>query len=193
TPPQSLDDLLDPIYRGKLILQDPRMSSPGLQFLFWVLASKGEEEGFRYLRKLKDSIQLMTPSWSSSYSLFKMQDSSLVFSYFSSPNYHRLEENDPSYMAAPFKHPHPVQVEYLGIPEGCGNCENAKTFAAFLMESYSQKILMTKNYMFPVYDDGFESEAFQLPKGLKFYAPIENQTLLRRKKELVNRWKKVFF
>ena len=36
-PPRTLDDLLKDSYASKLILQDPRMSSPGLQFLFWVL------------------------------------------------------------------------------------------------------------------------------------------------------------
>ena len=141
-PPTSIDELLGGQFKQQLILQDPRMSSPGLQFLIWVLTLYGEEKGFEYLEKLAPSIKVMAPSWSSSYSLFKVDQPSLVFSYFTSPFYHSIEEKDDSYKAVHFQQPHPIQVEYAGIPKFCVNCVEAKQLAAFLMRPDIQKILM---------------------------------------------------
>ena len=192
-PPTKLQDLVDPNYRGQLILQDPRMSSPGLQFLLWVLADMGEEQGFEFLKKLKPSIKVMSPSWSSSYNIFKMQQPSMVFSYFTSPFYHAIEEKDLSYKAVMFENPHPIQVEYAGVPKFCVNCEGAVKLAKFLLTPKAQKILMKKNYMFPVDPKALEGEPFKVPENIKYYKPIENLTLIKKKRELVNLWKKVFY
>lgn len=48
----SLDQLLQPEYAQKLAMQDPRTSSVGLQFVMWILKTKGEEEGFKYLSEM---------------------------------------------------------------------------------------------------------------------------------------------
>ncbi len=192
-PPASLQDLVKEEYRDSLLLQDPRMSSPGLQFLLWVLSDMGQEKGFEFLEKLKPSIRNMSPSWSSSYSIFKMQPQTLVFSYFTSPLYHSLEENDDTYKAVEFKNPHPIQVEYAGIPDFCNNCEKAQKLAKFLLRTDIQKILMKKNYMFPVDGAALEGESFQVPKNIAYLKPIENLTLIKQKRQLVNLWKKVFY
>ncbi len=40
-PPQTLDDLIDPAYRGMLAVEDPATSSPGLAFLLGTIAQYG--------------------------------------------------------------------------------------------------------------------------------------------------------
>lgn len=192
-PPESLEDLVDERFKNKLILQDPRMSSPGLQFFLWVLTDMGEEQGFLFLEKLKDNIKVMSPSWSSSYSIFKMEQPTTVFSYFTSPFFHQIEEKDENFAAMSFKTPHPIQVEFAGIPDFCINCEGAKKLAQFLLRKDIQKILMKKNYMFPVEGQALEGSPFKVPTGVKYYRPIESLSLIKRKRELVNRWKKVFY
>jgi len=192
-PPRSLDDLLSERFKNSIILQDPRMSSPGLQFLFWVLHHKGEQGAYDYLNRVKSSIKIMAPSWSSSYSIFQVEKPSLVFSYVTSTYYHLLEEKNDNYRAATFNHPHPVQVEYAGIPVNCVNCEKANEFLNFLLETDVQKILMYKNYMFPVDGKALEGSQFKIPQGIKFFDPVENWSLIRKKKELVDKWKKVFY
>ncbi len=192
-PPHSLLDLLEPKYRDHLILQDPRMSSPGLQFLLWVVVTLGQEKAFDYLEKLKPSIKVMSPSWSSSYSIFKLQQPTLVFSYFASPFFHQIEENDTSYKASRFSEPHPVQVEYAGVPKFCQNCDGAKKFARFLLRTDIQKILMTKNYMFPVDAQALVGSPFKVPKDVKYLKPIESLSLIKKKRDLVNLWKKAFY
>ena len=191
--PQSLDDLLSEKYKGSIILQDPRMSSPGLQFLFWVLHEKGEQAAFDYLEKVKSSIKVMAPSWSSSYSIFKVEKKTMVFSYVTSPYYHLLEEKKSNFRAATFNHPHPVQVEYAGIPRNCLNCDQAKEFLSFLLKDEIQKIIMEKNFMFPVEGVALEGSSFVVPDNIKYFDPVENWSLIRKKKDLVDQWKKVFY
>jgi thiamine transport system substrate-binding protein len=191
-PAKRLEDLTSEQYKDQIILQDPRMSSPGLQFLLWVLTAMGEEKGFEFLKNLKPSIKIMSPSWSSSYSIFKMEKPSLVFSYFSSPFYHLIEEGESQYKSMPMDRPHPVQVEYMGIPKFCGNCQGAAQFAQFLLTTEIQKIIMSKNYMFPVDQRAMQGSGFKLP-DVEVYKPIESLSLIKRKRELINKWKKVFY
>ena len=50
--PARLQDLLAAEYKGRVLISDPRTSSPGFQFLYWVIKSKGEEAGFQFLKEL---------------------------------------------------------------------------------------------------------------------------------------------
>lgn len=191
--PIQLDDLLKEDYESRLILPDPRMSSPGLQFLLWVIGVKGEDAGFDFLKKLQPSIRVMPPSWSSSYSLFKSTPGTMVFSYLTSPYYHKLEENSEAYKAAAFNDPLPVQVEYAAIPQFCGRCDQAMSFMNFLITPGAQKILMNKNYMYPVALLPEMEKDFPWPEKNSYLDPIETLRLINKKKELINRWKTVFY
>jgi len=192
-PPNNLRDLLNPRFKKKIILQDPRMSSPGLQFLFWSLQVFGGERAMDYLHNLKPSIQVLAPSWSSSYSLFQVKPGTLVFSYFTSPYYHLKNEDRDDYKAAVFSDPHPVQVEYAGIPETCEHCKSAKAFLKFLAGPEAQKILMEKNYMFPANAKVLREANLKLPDGADYASPMESWSLIRERKQWIDRWKKLFY
>lgn len=157
---QDLNELLNPEFAKKISLEDPRTSSPGFQFLYWVLKSQGEEAGFEYIKKMMTHAHSFSPSWSTAYGLFTKKQTSLVFSYMTSPLYHQLEEKNDSYFAVTFKQPYPVQVEFLGIPEFCKNCELSEKFVNLMLSPEGQKILMEKNYMFPVLKGIRENTAF---------------------------------
>ena len=193
SPPQSIEDLLKTDFSKKLILQDPRMSSPGLQFLFWILTIKGVDEGFEYLSQLRNSIKILAPSWSSAYSLFQVEKETMVFSYFTSPLYHKIEEENDDYRSVVFSHPHPVQVEYAGIPDVCRRCEDGFRFLQFLASKEAQKVIMEKNYMMPMNAEAMEGSDFKIPEGTRFLSPIESWKMIRDKKTIVERWKKVFY
>lgn len=148
--PKQLDDLLRPEWKGRFALQDPRTSSPGFQFVMWVLHAKGYDEGFRFLGQLIKQAHGVSGSWSQSYGLFQKAQVDLVFSYTTSPMYHLLEEKSDQFQALEFRESHPVQVEYVGIPEYCRNCELAEEFVKFIISPPGQQIIMRKNFMFPV-------------------------------------------
>ncbi|MCB0342859.1 MAG: thiamine ABC transporter substrate-binding protein [Bdellovibrionales bacterium] len=150
---QSLEDLKNAKYISQLSLQDPRSSTPGLQFLYWLYAVYGSEGMFTYLKEIQPSIQSISPSWSASYGLFKQKQAGLTLSYLTSPLYHWREEGDRSYQAAAIKEGHPVQVEFMAVPKRCKECDLAKEFVRYLLEPPSQKIIADHNFMLPVIEN----------------------------------------
>ncbi len=160
--PTTLDDLLSSEYTRKISLQDPRTSSPGMQFLYWVIQSKGEQDGFAYMKKMMEQAHSFAPTWSTSYGLFTKKQTRLAFSYITSPLYHEIEEKNPNYVTLKFKEPHPVQFEFAGIPEICKNCELAEQFVNMMLSNQGQKIIMEKNYMFPVMKGVREKTLFDI-------------------------------
>jgi thiamine transport system substrate-binding protein len=149
-PPKSLADLLHPRFKGKIALQDPRSSSPGFQFLSWVASEMPGEKSVDYLHKLKTNVHSVSGSWSQSYGMFTRGLATLVLSYATSPLYHRFSEKDDRYRFAVFKSPHPVQVEFVAIPEACEQCDLAHLFLKFLNGPPAQAVIMNKNWMLPV-------------------------------------------
>jgi thiamine transport system substrate-binding protein len=160
TLPTSMDDLLKPEFSKKIALEDPRTSSPGMQLLYWVIRHKGEEEGFKYLQKLMDQAHSFSPTWSAAYGLFTNKQAKMVYSYVTSPLYHELEEKKTDYQAIAFKEALPVQFEFVGIPEFCRHCDMAEQFINFMLSPGGQKIIMEKNYMFPVMKGVMENTPF---------------------------------
>lgn len=163
----SLQDLLDPEFKSKVALQDPRTSSPGLQFLVWVFETKSSDEAVKYLKSMMKQAHSYSPSWSAAYGLFKNNQADLVFSYVTSPVYHLVEEKDDQFLSVETKEALPVQVEFAGIPATCKNCEAAELFVNFLMSEPAQKIIMSKNYMLPIVDHVKEATPFDAIKVYK--------------------------
>jgi len=172
-PPRSLEELLEPRFRSALSLQDPRSSSPGLQFLSWVERQKGAEAE-NYLKKLKPNIHSVSPSWALSYGLFKKEQSRFVFSYVTSLAYHLAVEKDDSFSAVSFDEGHPLQVEYAAIPEGCNQCELATRFLNFLAGEEAQGIIAAKNFMYPVLKNFKGPAVFERLPALKTL-PLETK------------------
>jgi thiamine transport system substrate-binding protein len=148
--PESLDDLLAPELKRKIALEDPRTSSPGMQFLSWVIRAKGEDEGFKYIQKMMDQAHSFSPSWATAYGLLTKKQVKAALSYVTSPVYHQVEEKNNDYVALEFKEGHPIQFEFMGIPESCRHCDLAEKFVNLILSEQGQKLVMQKNYMFPI-------------------------------------------
>jgi thiamine transport system substrate-binding protein len=148
-PPKSLSDLTEGAYAKKLILMDPRTSSPGLGFLAWTVQSFGE--GWKdYWKSLRPSILTVASGWDSGYGLFLKGEAPLVLSYTTSPAYHLYAENTRRYVALSFDQGHPVQIEGAGLVKGGRNASNGKKFLDYLVSDEFQSSVATTNWMFPV-------------------------------------------
>jgi len=55
-PPTSFNDLLDPVYAGKLAYPDPTTSGNGLRFMAALITMMGEDEAFEFLKQLEPLI-----------------------------------------------------------------------------------------------------------------------------------------
>jgi len=146
--PGSFDEMLNGEYRKQFALQDPRASSPGLQFLNWTRAVKGAgTEDF--LRGFQANVHSVSPSWSFAYGLFKKGQARFAFSYLTSLAYHWGHDKQMEYQILEFPEGHPVQVEFAAVPASCRECELGADFIRHMLEPESQRVIMEKNFMLP--------------------------------------------
>jgi len=150
-PPKSLEDLTFPQFNKKLILIDPRTSSPGLGFFAWVKEIYGASWK-DYWRRLDPSILTIANGWSSAYGIFTKGEAPMVLSYTTSPGYHLEYENTERYKAAIFTDGHAMQIEAAGLLKTAKNKNNAKTFLDFMISPDFQNIIPLTNWMYTVID-----------------------------------------
>ena len=132
----------------KIVIQDPRSSTPGLGLLMWVKAAY-EDEAPAIWADLADNVVTVTKGWSEAYGLFLEGEADMVLSYTTSPAYHLIAEEDGSKAAAAFAEGHYLQVEVAGILAASDQPELAKDFMNFMVSEEFQSIIPTTNWMYP--------------------------------------------
>ena len=149
TPPTSLKELVEGDPSQKIVIQDPRTSTPGLGLLLWVKSVYGDQAPEAWA-KLKDRVLTVTPGWSEAYGLFTKGEAPMVLSYTTSPAYHMVAEETDRYQAAEFSEGHYIQIEVAGLLKNAPEKELARQFLAFMLEPGFQDTIPTNNWMMPV-------------------------------------------
>lgn len=170
-PPRDFSGLLDARFKNKFALQDPRASTSGLQFVNWVRDVQGANAA-EFLANFKPNVQSVSPSWSFAYGLFKKEQASFVFSYVTSLAYHWDVEKDMKYQIVSLPEGHPIQIEYAGVLDGCRECDLAVDFVQDLLLADNQKLIMKRNFMFPVVMGVTDGEVFEKLPKLKTRPPF---------------------
>jgi thiamine transport system substrate-binding protein len=148
TPPKSLRELVEGDVEQKIVIQDPRTSTPGLGLLLWVKDVYGDEAPAAWA-KLRDRVLTVTPGWSEAYGLFTSGEAPMVLSYTTSPAYHMIAEGTDRYQAASFEEGHYMQVEVAAITnKGAENPLSAR-FMAFMTTPAFQDAIPETNWMYP--------------------------------------------
>ncbi|MFY9209635.1 MAG: thiamine ABC transporter substrate binding subunit [Aestuariivita sp.] len=132
----------------KIVIQDPRSSTPGLGLLMWVKTAYGDEAP-QIWEGLSDNIVTVTKGWSEAYGLFLEGEADMVLSYTTSPAYHLIAEDDPSRMAAAFDEGHYMQIEVAGKLASSDQPELADQFLQFMVSDAFQSVIPTTNWMYP--------------------------------------------
>jgi len=146
----------------KIVIQDPRSSTPGLGLLLWAKAAYGEDAGAVWAG-LSDNIVTVTKGWSEAYGMFLAGEADMVLSYTTSPAYHLIAEGDAGKAAAVFDEGHYLQIEVAGKVAGSDQPELADQFLRFMVSDGFQGIIATTNWMYPAVTpegglpDGFET------------------------------------
>ncbi len=147
--PMSLEDLTSEDYVKKIILMDPRTSTPGLGFVSWTLSVYGDNY-LDYWKRLKPNILTMAPGWDTGYGLFTSGEAPLVISYTTSPAYHLEYEDTRRYKALIFNEGHAYQIEGAGLVKGAVNGKGGKAFLDFLISKEAQDFIPLLQWMYPV-------------------------------------------
>ena len=169
TPPESFDALA--ASNLKIVIQDPRSSTPGLGLLLWVKAAHGDRAA-EVWQALADNIVTVTPGWSEAYGLFLEGEADMVLSYTTSPAYHLLAESDDTKGAALFGEGNYLQIEVAGKLAATDQPALADQFLAFLLTDAFQSVIPQTNWMYPSV-----TPAAGLPQGFDTFRPAKSLLL----------------
>jgi thiamine transport system substrate-binding protein len=147
-PPKSLAELVDGDPSVKIVLQDPRTSTPGLGLVLWVKSVYGDKAADAWA-KLKPRVLTVTPGWSEAYGLFTKGEAQMVLSYTTSPAYHVVAEGSERYQAAAFAEGHYLQIEVAGMTANGAKNPLAQQFLTFMTGPKFQDVIPETNWMFP--------------------------------------------
>jgi thiamine transport system substrate-binding protein len=181
--PTSLASLVDPKYKNKVILIDPRTSSVGLGLLLWTIEVFGEKEYLTWWKAMKENALTITDGWSSAYGLFTEGEAPLVLSYSTSPVYHVTYEETTRYQTVLFSEGHSTTIEGAGILSSSKQKGIAQKFVDYLLTE-AQLTIALANSMYPV------NSKTELPAAFD-YAPKPQKSLSMDTKMLaknLDRW-----
>jgi thiamine transport system substrate-binding protein len=155
-PPATLDDLIDPRFQDRLVVENPVTSSPGLAFLLATIGAKGE--GWRdYWSALRDNGVKVVDDWDAAYYAEFTRaggDRPLVVSYASSPPVEVLYA-DPQLPAGA---PAPTgvasgtcfrQVEFAGVLRGTAHEPEAQQLIDYLLGATFQADMPLTLFVYP--------------------------------------------
>ena len=157
--PTSFEQLLEPEYKGLLVVQNPATSSPGMAFLLATIAHFGEDGYLDYWTGLRNNGLVVVNDWETAYySNFTRYAGEggqpLVVSYGTSPaaewmfSEEELIESPTGSLIGEdlcFR-----QIEYAGILKGTNNKDLATLFIDFMLMDEFQTDLMSQMFVFPV-------------------------------------------
>jgi thiamine transport system substrate-binding protein len=155
-PPRSLDDLTEPAYRDRLVVENPATSSPGLAFLLATVARYGEDGWDGYWQRLRANGVKVVDGWEQAYNgefsgAAGKGDYPIVVSYASSPPA-EVYFADPQPADAPtaaltdtcFR-----QIEFAGVLRGARNSRGARRLVDFMLSERFQADMPLQMFVYP--------------------------------------------
>jgi len=184
-PPKSMDELLN-ITDARIVIQDPRTSTPGLGLLTWMKILYGENAQENW-SKLNKKIISVTKGWTDAYYNFFMSgEADIVLSYSTSPAAHIMFEENYDISASIFKEGNYLSVEFAGILKSSKNKKVANIFLDFMLSDEFQKVIPSTNIMYPVTNIRLPNafNELEIPKALQ----LNPKEINDYKDEWINEW-----
>ena len=184
-PPLSMEDLINKT-DARIVIQDPRTSTPGLGLLTWMKALYGDSAQNKW-SQLNKKIISVTKGWTDAYyNFFMAGEADIVLSYSTSPAAHIMFEENYDISASTFKEGNYICVEFAGILNSSKNKQMANKFLDFMISDDFQKVIPGTNIMYPVTDVEMP-EAFnklEIPKLLQ----LDPKDISDNKDAWINEW-----
>lgn len=198
-PPKRLEDLLDPKYKGLVVVENPASSSPGLAFLIATVDYFGEDKYLDWWRGMRANGLQVVDGWETAYNTnFSLHGGSqpIVLSYATSPAFEQLFADPPRPDAptaniladkAVFR-----QVEYIGVLKGARSASLAKKFIDFMLSVPVQEDIPGQMAVYPVNSDAKVPEAFASFSQVNVApANIASSVIAEKSQKWIDDWTRV--
>ena len=175
--PKSMKELINKT-EARIVIQDPRTSTPGLGLLTWIKSIYGEKAQSEW-KKLNKKIITVTKGWTDSYyNVFLAGEADMVLSYTTSPAAHIMFEDNNDFSAINFEEGNYLTIEFAGILKSSKNKIQANNFINFILTEEFQSVIPSTNIMYPVTKIKNLPEAFkslEIPKVLQLSPSLINE------------------
>lgn len=136
-------------YKKSLLIQDPRTSSTGTDFLLWTIAlHKNDWKKFWF--NFKGSVLTATAGWSESFAKFESGEAPMMISYATDNAYSIHNYGSSVYDLAIPGGKAFLQIEGASVVKGSSQTGLAGKFIDFMLSDMFQKEIPLNQWMFPV-------------------------------------------
>ncbi|MBQ1948702.1 MAG: ABC transporter substrate-binding protein [Treponema sp.] len=148
--PRTWDDLLNPAFKGEIVLTNPVASSTAYLFLQNQLQRLGEEKGWEYLLTLAPLVGQFPDSGSAPAKLIGTGEYALGVSYLHALSKYKSDGFDVQLVAPPQS---VGDVDCIAITKNTKNLEYAKKFVDFMLSAEAQTLMSSIDFTIPVNPD----------------------------------------
>jgi len=200
-PPASLEVLTQPEWDGRLVVENPATSTPGLAFLISTVSYFGEDDEYDYLdfwADLKKNNVAVKEGWSEAYYTDFTKyggDRPLVVSYATSPAA-ELFFSEGAYEVPPTGNVLVdkatfLQIEGIGILKGTDNETLAKKFVDFVLDVPFQEDIPGRMFVYPVNSKAQTPDYFQYAEVPTAPSDIDAATIDAKRDDWIDAWTSV--
>ncbi len=186
TPPKSMDELINST-NARIVIQDPRTSTPGLGLLTWMKALYGDKARDEW-KKLNKKIISVTKGWTDAYyNFFMAGEADMVLSYTTSPAAHIMFEERYDILATTFEEGNYITIEFAGILNNSQNKDLANRFLNFMLSKEFQSVIPSTNIMYPVTNIKDLPEAFD-KLDVPNFIQMDPKEINKNKEKWIDEW-----
>ncbi|ADJ14030.1 thiamine ABC transporter substrate-binding protein [Halalkalicoccus jeotgali] len=160
--PETLEDLLDPAYEGRIALANPQGATTGLLFLLWTIDEFGEEGYLEYWQGLLENDVRILDSWADVYTQFEEGEAPVIVSYSNDRVYAKRAGSDleKHRVAMPNGEAYASIEGMARFAEGT-NDGPAHQFADFVLSPEVQAVIAERNVTGPVNTEATPPEVYR--------------------------------
>ncbi len=170
--PKDWDDLLDPKWKGKILVRDPNPSDT-MRTIFGAIIlrewakTNGPDGGYEWLRKLAANTKDYPKSWEGMLTSLNRQEASLTV--WNMPDIKRVVDDKGYKLAYVFPSSGtPVVTDGIAIVKGAPHAEGARAFYEFVSSAESLAYAATTFYRIPSRTDVDRSTLPEWMRGLEY-------------------------
>ncbi len=148
--PETWEDLLNPAYKGEIVLTNPVASSTAYLFVQNQLQRLGEEAGWDYLLSLAPLVGQFPDSGGAPAKLIGTGEYTLCVSYLHALAKYKAQGFDVTLVAPPKS---AGDVDCVSIMKNTKNLDVAKQFVDFILSKEAQELMSSLDFTIPVSPD----------------------------------------
>jgi thiamine transport system substrate-binding protein len=186
-PPKTFEDITK--LKDVLIIQDPRTSSTGQDFLLWTIALYGDNWK-EFWKKLTPAIKSITPGWSEAFGKLMAEEAPMMVSYASNEAYSYEYYGGTKYLTIIPQEGGYLQVEGTALVNKKNIKDMSKKFIDFTISKGLQKDIALNNWMLPALEVELP-DSFQYYKTSNNYLSIDSEKIDENLEVWLEEWEKI--